>query len=204
MRRQKLNRKKIVIGVTGSFGSGKSTVARIFGSYGAKVIDADRLAHQCIKYKSPAYKRIVCIFGSKILKEDKSIDRKKLGRLVFSNKALLKKLNLIVHPEVISAIKKRIKSAREGLIFLDIPLLLEAGLKNIVDKVIVVKTERAKQLKRIQKKLSLGKPDILKRIKSQMPLPLKIHLADFVIDNSFTLKETKKQVAEIRRNLWKK
>lgn len=200
---QKRGKQKIIIGITGSFGSGKSTVAKMFASYGAKLINADRLAHRAVAPGTKAYKKITGVFGSAILKKDKRVDRKKLAGIVFDNKNLLKKLNAIIHPEVIRGIKKQIKASRSRVVILDVPLLIEAGLEKIVDKLIVVKITNAMQIKRIQNKTSLSKKDILKRIKSQIPLRLKEQLADFIIDNDGAIEETKKQVEQIRRQWWK-
>jgi dephospho-CoA kinase len=124
----------------------------------------------------------------------------KLAGIVFDNKGLLKKLNKIIHPEVIRIIRNKIKKSKSKIIVLDAPLLLEAGLRRMVDKLIVVKIKRAEQLERIKRKFSFSREDMLKRIKHQMPLQLKVRLADFVIDNSGTIKETEQQVKEV----WKK
>jgi len=202
MKRQ--NKKRIILGLTGSFGSGKTSVAGFFKSFGAKIIDADRIAHSLIKPQALVYKKIVHTFGRGILNQDKSINRHKLGRLVFNNKDLLKKINKITHPEIIRMIKGKIKAAPAGIIVLDAPLLIEKGLEKIVDKLIVVTISRDKQIERIRGKTGLGKGDILKRIKAQVPLGRKVRLADFIIDNNGTRKETKEQVEEIRRLLWKR
>jgi len=194
---------KIILGLTGSFGSGKSSVARIFKSLGADIIDADKLAHGCITPGSPAYEKIISTFGKGILKKNRVIDRKKLARIVFGNVNLLIKLNDIIHPQVIRIIKSKIKSLQSKVIVLDAPLLLEAGLDKIVDKLIVVKINRAEQIKRIRKRDHLTSEDILKRIKCQIPLSQKLRLADFVIDNSGAIEQTKTQVKKIRRLLWK-
>jgi dephospho-CoA kinase len=203
MQRQNPDKKRITLGLTGTFGSGKTTVAGIFASLGAKIIDADKIAHRVIKPGSKAYKKIVATFGRGILKKNRAIDRRKLARVVFNNKGLLKKLNAIVHPEVIRIIKNKMKAAKAEVVVLDAPLLLEAGLKKAVDKIIVVKTNRDRQIKRIQNKMRLSKAEILKRIGFQIPLRVKAHLADFVIDNSGRLEKTRKQVRQIRRSLWK-
>jgi dephospho-CoA kinase len=203
MPRQRQPKKKIILGITGSFGSGKSTVARIFASFGAAVIDADKLAHRCLRQQTKSYKKILAVFGRGILKKDKAIDRGKLAQAVFSNRKLLRRINRIIHPEVIRAIKARIKAAPEKLVVLDAPLLIEAGLRKLVDKLIVVRISRRKQIQRIQSRDFLGKIDILKRVRLQVPLAEKLRLADFIIDNSGTLSKTTKQAERIRRLLWK-
>ncbi len=198
---RKRDKQKTVIGVTGSFGSGKSTVAGIFASYGAELIDADKLAHRVIQPEARAYKRICSAFGEGFIKENKTVNREKLAKAVFRDKSLLKKLNAIIHPEVIRMIKSGIKASKAKLIILDAPLLLEAGLEEIVDKLIVVKITRQKQFERVQKRDSLSKADISRRIRCQIPLRVLERLADFVIDNSGRREETKKQVEQIMLRL---
>ncbi|MBU1727086.1 MAG: dephospho-CoA kinase [Candidatus Omnitrophica bacterium] len=197
MQKQKRTKARIVLGITGSFGSGKSSVSGIFRSLKAKVIDADQLAHQCLNRGSVSYKKIVRVFGKTILDKDLLIDRKKLARIVFNDRDSLKKLNSIIHPQVVKWIKKDISLAREGIVVLDVPLLVEAGLKDLADKLIVVNIDKRQQIKRIQAKTKMSREDILRRIACQIPLRKKLRLADFVIDNSGTRQETKKQVEEI-------
>ena len=96
----------LVIGLTGGFGTGKSYVSGIFKSLGAKVIDADLLAHDSIKKGGPAYRRVAALFGPSVLTAGREIDRSKLGRIVFGDKKALRRLDDIVHPEVIKMIKK--------------------------------------------------------------------------------------------------
>jgi dephospho-CoA kinase len=203
MPRQKQNNKRVIIGLTGSFGSGKTTVAGIFKSFGAKIIDADSIAHRVIRPSTSTYKKIIHAFGKGILNRNNAIDRNKLGKIVFNNRSSLKELNNIIHPEVIKVIKQQIKKIKSGVILLDAPLLIEAGLVKMVDKLLVVKINRKEQIKRIQSNSFLSKEDILKRIKAQLPLRIKARLADFVIDNSKTLRETRKQAKQIRRILWR-
>ena len=195
------DKKKIVIGLTGSFGSGKSTVAGIFASLGAQVIDADRIARASINPAGGIYRKIVSSFGGGILKENGAVDRKKLAEIVFKDKDALKKLNSIIHPSVIRNIKNQIKKSNSGIVVLDAPLLFEAGLRRLVDKIVVVKIGREKQIRRLQKKTSLGRIDILKRIRAQMPLRQKIRMADFIIDNNVTKGATRKQVKEIFKKI---
>ena len=202
MKRLKRNKKRVILGVTGTFGSGKSTVANMFKSFGAELIDADKIAHRVIRPGSEIYKKIINAFSRSILKKNKTIDRKKIAKVVFKDKKLLQKLNRIIHPEVIKIIENQICASTKDIVVLDAPLLIEAGLERLVDKLIVVSIHKKKQIERALKKASLSEADILKRIKAQIPLKDKIRLADFVIDNNGTIKATKKQIQELRRKLW--
>lgn len=203
MKRCRLDKRKIILGITGSFGSGKTTVACIFKSYGAKIIDADKIAHTIIRPNTQVYRKIVNAFGKDILKKNKSIDRNKVGNIVFSNKKALKRLNRLMHLQIIRAMKKQIRALDAKLVVLDAPLLLEVGLKKWVDKLIVVKISKREEIKRLLKRTSLNKKEIFKRIHYQMPQDDKVRMADFVIDNSGTIENTRKQVNKIRRLLWK-
>lgn len=198
------DKKKIILGITGGFGSGKSTVAGMFKSGNTKIIDADSLAHGLMRPGSRVYKKIISAFGRGILGKKKAIDRRRLGKIVFLNKEKLGKLNRIVHPQVIRLLKKQIKDSGRKIIILDVPLLIEAGLKDLANKIIVVKAAREKQVQRLIKKTSLGREDILRRINAQHPLSRKLRIADFIIDNSGTIKQTEKQVESLKRRLlWK-
>lgn len=201
--RQRKESRPLVIGVTGNFGSGKTTVARYLRAHGAEVVDADRLAHQVILPGKKAYRRLVSIFGRKIIKRDGRIDRKVLAKIVFSGRQYSKRLNRIVHPEVIKLIYARIRQSRARFIIIDAPLLIEAGLRNSVDRLIVVKSLPSVRVKRLMQNRSLSRQEILKRDRHQLPLSIKEVMADFIIDNSRSLNYTKKQLERIRRVLWK-
>lgn len=196
-------RNKMVLGITGGFGTGKSTSARFLKQFGAEIIDADRIAHVVIRPKTAAYKKIVKAFGPCILNKNKFIDRKKLSSIVFDNTAFLIKLNRIVHPSVVKAIKERIKHSLNSKIILDIPLLFEAKLEHLVDKIIVVRVSKANQIARLSGRTHFSEEKIKKRINAQLPLSVKVRKADFVIDNNGSLEETKKQLEQLRRRLWK-
>ncbi|MEM7819873.1 MAG: dephospho-CoA kinase [Candidatus Aenigmatarchaeota archaeon] len=180
-------RNKRIIGITGSFGSGKTTVANIFKDLGAYVIDADKIAKQLMKNKK---------IKSKIKNEFGTINRKNLSDVVFSDKRKLLKLNKIVHPIVIKEIKNRIKKSKNKIIVVDVPLLFEAKMEKFFDKIIVVNCDKKMQIKRLIKK-GFEKRDILKRIKSQLPIEKKLKFADYVIDNNMDIISTKKQVKKI-------
>ncbi len=188
----------MIIGVTGSFGTGKSFVASIFKRFGAKIIDADLLARRALRRNSPSYKKALTTFGDGILGNGRSIDRRRLAEIVFTDRTKLEKLNRIIHPEVIKDIKAAIaRSANGEAVVIDAPLLVEANMIGLVDKLVVVESSRKVQVERCMKKFGIKKGDILKRIRSQIHINKKIEMADFVIDNGGTRSETRKQAVKV-------
>lgn len=194
----------LIIGITGSLGTGKTTVAKIFKKLGAVVLDADEIAHRLIEPDTAAWKKIKDYFGAGILKKNGAINRRVLAEEVFADKRRLNKLCGIIHPLVYKEMLReveRIKKRNSGaVVALDVPLLLESGGRSKVDKLIVVTASRDVQLKRAMGKFGLIRADALRRIRAQMPLGEKIKAADFIIDNNGKLSATKKQAADI----WKK
>ncbi len=190
-----------IIGVTGSLGTGKTTVCGILKKLGAVVLDADMIAHEAISRRGEAYKRIVKIFGRGVLNKGKEIDRRQLGGIVFNDRNALKRLCAVIHPVVIRKIRNRIKQitteSPDAVVVLDVPLLVESGMLDMVDNLVVVKSGRMQQIRRCQKSTGLGRGAILARIRSQMPITEKIRFADFVIDNSGELKQTKRKVKSV-------
>ena len=191
--------KKLIIGITGSLGTGKSTVARMFKALGAYSIDADSLARKAMRPGGRAYKKTVSLFGTRILKPSGAINRPVLAGIVFSNIKKLKALNALIHPIVKRDIRRLISKTRKKIVLIDVPLLIESGMKGFVDILIVVKTTRGIQLARCLRK-GLTKTDIRRRIECQLPLAKKIKSADFIIDNSGNRSVTKKRV----RKIWQK
>jgi dephospho-CoA kinase len=190
----------IIVGLTGSVGTGKSTVTNFFRELGAYIIDWDELAREVIRPHLRAWKEIVEYFGKDFLNEDLTINRQKLAEIVFSDKEKVAKLNQIVHPEVFKEderITNEIKNLDpDALIIKDIPLLFEVAHPIFVDKTVVVAASEQTQLSRLEEK-GMRREDAQNRIKSQLPLEEKIKSADFVINNDGPLEETKKQVEEI-------
>jgi len=187
----------MIIGVTGSFGSGKTIVANMFRKYDFKVINVDKLYHN-IYTKNKLLK-------NKIKNEFGTINRNQLKKIVFNDYNKLKKLNKITHPIIINSIKKIINNIKKNKnkikIIIDAPLLIEAKAMNLVDKIIVVKCSKKEQIKRILKKGKYSKKEIEQIIKSQLPLNKKIKHADFVVDNNKAIKETEKRVKTIISSL---
>ena len=199
----------IIAGVTGTIGTGKSTVARMFGELGAFVIDADQLAHEVVKPGKAAWQGIVDYFGRDILNADQTLNRQKLADIVFSNLEKLKKLDSIVHPEVLKEDQRLVEERKvadpNGLIIKDIPLLLEVGPELaylLVEKIIVVYASEETQIKRLIAR-GLSEEDVRSRIKSQVPVREKMKYADFTVNNDGTLEETRQQVKAIYDKLMK-
>lgn len=193
-----------IIGLTGGCGTGKSFVAAEFKALGAKIIDADRMAHRAIAKGTPAYRKIVKRFGREVLTAAGSVDRKSLARIVFNDARALAALENIVHPEVIRMIMARIARARVGdIVVLDAPLLIEANLAGITDLLVVVNASRKRQITRCVRKFGVCREEVLRRIDSQIPLRQKILMADFVIDNNGAKAATKKQVRKVWCAVWK-
>ncbi len=192
----------IIIGITGNIGCGKTTVAKLFGRRGARIIDADDIAHRIIKKRSVSGK-IVRAFGKSILGKGRSINRKKLAEFAFSDRKNWRLLCNIIHPEVIDVIGIRLRRARKDrakALVIDAPLLIEAGLERIVDYLIVVSAGLEQQIRRVKRGLGLSPHDFRDRLRFQMPLEKKMKKADFIIDNSKTIKFTERQVNEV----WKR
>ena len=184
-----------VVGITGSFSSGKTQTALIFKRVGAKIFDADKAARQVVRKGTPIYKAIVKLFGWDFLKKNKELDRKKLADHVFSHPRDLKKLNILIHPGVIVECFKRIERFRDrkGLLVLDVPLLFESKMERLADYTVVVSASKATILKRARRK---GIPGSLanKILSTQWSLKRKEHFADFVIRNDGSVKQLEKQV----------
>lgn len=190
----------IVVGLTGGIASGKSTVSSILIEKGITVIDADIEARLAVEMGEEAYNEIVRHFGDEVLLADRSIDRGKLGSIIFHNQEKRFILNNIVHPAVRKRmIVKKEKAIANGkkLIIMDIPLLFESKLTSLVDRTLLVYVDETIQLERLMKRNQLSKEDAIARIRSQMPLKEKIQLADAVINNNGTIEETKKQLVDI-------
>lgn len=193
----------MIIGLTGGIASGKSTVSEMLKKRGIPVIDADLIAREVVEVGKKAYTEIVNAFGKEILNEDLTINRARLGSIVFQNEDKREKLNSIVHPEVRLEMKRRqeqLISEGAKAVVLDIPLLFESNLKHLVDKVIVVYTEEKNQLERLMKRNNFSKEEALSRINAQMPLKEKVKFADAVINNDGTLEETEQQLENILMN----
>ena len=193
------------VGLTGGIGSGKTTVGLMFVELGCHLIDADQVTHQLFRPGEVVYNAVVQAFGERILATDRKIDRKVLGEIVFSDPEARTKLNGLVHPAVIQHQRDWLKEMEAkdpgGVGIVDAALMVEVGTYKFYDKLIVVTCRPAVQKARLRARSALTEEQIEARIASQMPLDEKAKYADFVIDNSGDLSQTRRQVAEVNSKL---
>ncbi|MDI6689673.1 MAG: dephospho-CoA kinase [Actinomycetota bacterium] len=189
-----------VIGVTGGIATGKSTVAKLLASRGAKVIDADQISREVMAPKSEVWEKIVTYFGEEILLQDGSIDRKKLAKIVFSDPQELEVLNRLTHPSIIKVIEDRLEELKrtrwDQVIVFDCPLLIETQLLPLVDEVVVVTTKEETQIKRLEEK-GLSAEEARARMRAQIPQEERVKFADYIVENDGTLDELREKVDEL-------
>lgn len=185
---------KYIIGLTGNIATGKSSVLRMLERLGAKAIDADALAHQVMEPQTPVWLAIVEAFGEGILQPDGRIDRKRLGGIVFSDPAALKRLERMVHPAVIARTMEMIQQATQPIVAIEAIKLIEAGMHHQCHSLWVVTCTPQQQLERLMKSRDLSEEEAKLYIAAQPPPAEKLKLADVIIDNSGTMEQTWQQV----------
>jgi dephospho-CoA kinase len=194
-----------VIGLTGGIASGKSLVAGLLGDLGAHVIDADAIAREVVAPGSPALRAIAAAFGPAVVRADGTLDRKALAERIFEDPAARRTLNSITHAEIRRRIKDaigRVRAARpDAIVVVDIPLLLDTAPPGAyaLDGVVVVWVAEDEQLARLMARDGLDEAAARRRLASQRPLREKVVQADWVIDNSGTREETRRQVEALWR-----
>lgn len=201
-----------VVGLTGGIATGKSTVSGYLRQLGAYVIDADEVAHQVTAPGSTGFLKVVQEFGNRVVTFRGTLDRRKLGQIVFSDSEALRTLNSIIHPLVIGRINLMLNTLAQDsgdreeslCVVLDVPLLFETGMDKICDEVWVVAVDFELQVKRLMERDGFCKDEALSRIQAQMPLEAKIELAQAVIDNSGSLESTYQKVRELWQTLERK
>jgi len=180
------------VAITGNIGSGKSAVEEIITAKGFRVVDTDKIAHEILAESDTVKK----MFAQDDILTEGEIDRKKLGAVVFNDSKKLKLLELIIHPQVVTELLK-IFQGDEEIIFVSVPQLFEAGFEDMFDKIIYVFADEETRAERIMKRNGFSHEEAVKRISSQKPDSEKTGLCDFVINNTSTKAELKKQTEKV-------
>lgn len=186
------------IGLTGGIATGKSTVAKLLMEHGAIIIDLDVIAREVVEPGQSSLLRIAERFGQAVLQEDGSLDRKRLGSIIFADPIERKALEAILHPAIRSVMKERMlhheSQSPDKLIVVDVPLLYESGLESYFDEIMVVYVPRETQQKRLMERDKLTASEAQKRLDAQMAIEEKKAKADIVIDNSGSFAQTVQQI----------
>ncbi|KAF8522204.1 dephospho-CoA kinase-domain-containing protein [Hysterangium stoloniferum] len=193
-----------IIGLTGGIATGKSTVSSLLKSYGIPVIDADVLAREVVTPGTNGLKKIIAEFGREVLLTDGSLNRARLGEVIFNDEAKRKKLNRIIHPAVQRAMLWNVFKLwlrGERLCVLDVPLLIEAGLWKWMGWIVVVYCSSQVQLTRLMERDGSTESAASSRLNAQMPISQKLAYADYVLDNSGTIKDSEIQVGSLVKRL---
>lgn len=194
-------RKFLLVGLTGGIGTGKSTVSNLFRALGAEIIDADLLAREVVEPGEPALAQIAGEFGREVLHPDGTLDRKKLGAIIFADPARRKKLEQITHPAIRDRFVRHLDELEArgfaGIVFYDAPVMIEAGGHKAMDKLVVVATDEETQRARLRARDAIDETEARRKIGSQMPVAEKAKLADYVIDNAGDRAATERQVRRV-------
>src|SRR5512140_1014521 len=193
-----------IFGLTGNIGSGKSTVAAMLREAGIPVLDADRISREVTAPGGRAYDAVVQAFGREIVRNDGTIDRKRLGEIVFPDPASRERLERITHPAIFDAMKEAIaRIEREGhrAAVVEAALIHESGRKGLFEAVISVTCDRETALSRLAARDGMSRSQAEARLRAQMDADRKAKASDYVIDNSASTEETSRQVKRIARTL---
>ena len=194
-------RKFLLVGLTGGIATGKSTVSALLRQLGCEIVDADLLAREVVEPGRPAWTTIVAEFGQDVLTGDGTLDRKKLGAIVFADPERRRRLEAITHPAIRERFQARLDELAEkgftGIVIFDAAVMIESGNYKNMDRLVVVVTDEPTQMSRLQGRDGTDDAEGRRKIASQMPLSEKAKLADYVIDNSGDRHETAEQVRRV-------
>ncbi|MCX4909536.1 dephospho-CoA kinase [Streptomyces sp. NBC_00878] len=192
----------VKVGLTGGIGAGKSEVSRLLVEHGAVLIDADRIAREVVAPGTPGLAAVVDAFGKEVLAEDGSLDRPKLGSIVFADAEKLAVLNSIVHPLVgVRSRELEEAAAEDSVVVHDVPLLAENGLARLYDLVIVVDASPETQLDRLVRLRGMTEADARARMAAQATRDKRLEIADVVIDNDVPLEALERRVRDVWADL---
>ena len=190
-----------VIGLTGNIATGKSEVARFLARFGARVIDADKVAHEVMRPGGPAYKAVLQAFGRGILAADGTVDRPTLGAIVFRDSEALRRLENAVHPAAQARVDELIAQATEPVVVVEAIKLIEAGMHHRCDDLWVVTSPRSLQIRRLTEQRGMSEADAALRVDAQLPQQQKAALADRLFVNDDGLDELEKKVRQAWREI---
>ena len=194
-------RKFLLVGLTGGIATGKSMVSALLRQLGCEIIDADLLAREVVEPGRPAWTTIVAEFGQDVLTGDGTLDRKKLGAIVFADPERRRRLEAITHPAIRERFQARLDELAEkgftGIVIFDAAVMIESGNYKNMDRLVVVVTDEPTQMSRLRGRDGTDDAEGRRKIASQMPLSEKAKLADYVIDNSGDRHATAEQVRRV-------
>jgi dephospho-CoA kinase len=188
-----------IIGLTGGIGSGKSTVAGLLARLGAAIIDADKIGHYILDTDRLVRQQVVAAFGQRILNTDESVNRRELGRIVFTDSSSLSLLNRIMHPPIYRAVKTELEQYKQQqamVVVIEAPLLIEASWATMMDAVWVVTASQTNILERLESS-GLSHAEIMERIRSQLTEDEMAKMADVIINNDYSPDELKHKVKDL-------
>jgi dephospho-CoA kinase len=193
------------VGLTGGIAIGKSFVAKVLAEQGCRVFDADQIAREVVKPGAEGYKKVIAEFGKGILAPDGTIDRVRLGQIVFANESKRKRLNAILHPIIIAEqdwlLAEVEAEDHDAIAVVDAPLMIESGSYKRFEKIIVVYCDRETQLERLMRRNKFTREEAEARLAAQMPTEEKRKYADFEIDTTGDFDQTRKKVIEVYKKL---
>jgi dephospho-CoA kinase len=193
----------IVVGLTGNYGMGKSSVAALFRELGAHALDSDKIVAGLLKQES-VRGQILGLLGVSVLKADGTLNKQLIAEIIFKHTVVRKRLEALLHPLVLEQVDKAVKRIRDAnsIVVVEVPLLFEGKFQNRFDRTLTVYTSQMTALARL-KKTGIARKDALSRLKAQMDIRLKKKLSDFCINNNGTKRQTEMQVMRIFQSLVK-
>ena len=188
------------VGLTGGIASGKSTVCKIFAERGATIIDADDIVRAICQPGEPAYQQIIAHFGHKVLLSDGQLNRQALRDIIFNDNDARKALEAIIHPMVRQQLSLQLQQNTTAVTLVAVPLLIEANMQDLFDRVLLVTANRANQLKRLLSRDGISPALAGQMIAAQIDDQVRLHYADDIIDNNGDVEMLTSQIAKLMKN----
>lgn len=189
----------LVIGLTGGIGSGKSTVAKMFAELGVPVIDMDDIARELVTPGQPALQKIIETFGPEVLDDSGQLDRRALRQRIFDDPAQRKQLEAILHPLIRTEVRRRIRQCEAPYCIVVIPLLIESGQRDLVDRILVTDAPETVQIERTRQRDRISETEVRKILASQVDRQTRLAVADDVLDTNTSLENLKQKVKQLHQ-----